>query len=172
MLLLYLRTFLVTNRKLRLFVIGLIGLIVVTHALLVMLSLGSTSPLSCSWREFLTYEDYERSCTQHFDVVPYQFFVSSLTIALDFVIFSLPCPTVWRLQVPKRQKIILFGILFAGVMYEPSSVAALRLNFATNRLSSATLASILSLVYTLEATYFYEPLNDTTLMTFRYTLSR
>lgn len=157
----YLRNFLVTNRKLRLFVIGLIGLIVVTHALLVMLSLGSTSPLSCSWRELLTYEDYERSCTQHFDVVPYQFFVSSLTIALDFVILFLPCPTVWRLQVPKRQKIILFGILLAGVMYEPSSV-----------LSSATLASILSLVYTLEATYFYEPLNDITLMTFRYTLSR
>lgn len=113
--------------------IALIGFILVTHAFLVILSLVSTSPLSCSWRVFLTYEDFETLCTQHFDVAPYMFFVSCLTIALDFIIFFLLCPTVWHLQVPKQQKIMIFRILFAGVMYEPSSVAALRLNFATNR---------------------------------------
>ena len=79
------------------------------------------------------YKDFKTSCTQHFDVASYIFFVSCLTITFDFIILFLLCPTVWRLQVPKQQKIMIFGILFAGVMCEPSPVAALRLNFATNR---------------------------------------
>lgn len=113
--------------------IALIGFILITHALLVILSLVSTSLLLCSWRVFLTYKDFETLCTQHFDIASYMFFVSCLTVALDFIILFFLCPTVWCLQVPKRQKIMIFGILFAGVIYEPSPIAALRLNFATNR---------------------------------------
>lgn len=40
-----------------------------------------------------------------------------LNIAFDFVIFFLPMPTVWNLQLPWRQKLALMMVFGVGLLY-------------------------------------------------------
>lgn len=63
MLLLYLRGFLATRRKLRYLVFGLIIYVVLSHFLVILLSLISTIPLWCVWKDWGTDEEAKaRNC--------------------------------------------------------------------------------------------------------------
>lgn len=115
-LLLYLRTF-SQNRTLRLTVYVVLFFLVTTHALTFPLYFSSTTPLDCQWRPFETDEDYYAHCTEHFDQRTYLVFIAAFTIVLDVVILSIPCPTILRLNMAKRQRIAILVILLAGVVY-------------------------------------------------------
>jgi hypothetical protein len=39
-----------------------------------------------------------------------------INIAVDLVIMVLPLPTVWSLQLPKRQKLALSGVFMLGTL--------------------------------------------------------
>lgn len=115
-LLLYLRTF-SHNRTLRLTVYVILFFLVTTHAITFPLYFSSVTPLDCQWRQFETDEDYYAHCTDHFDQGAYIVFIAAFTILLDILIPSIPCPSILRLNMAKRQKIAILVILLAAVVY-------------------------------------------------------
>lgn len=120
MLLLYLRTFLSTRRKLRWLVFVLIAVVLLSHFLVILLDFVSYPHLYCYWKEFGDDEEaLDKECPSLFDDTIFYLTVNTFNIVLDIMILIIPCRVVWRLQVPRKQKIILFGILFAGVVYGP-----------------------------------------------------
>ncbi|EXF75119.1 hypothetical protein CFIO01_06729 [Colletotrichum fioriniae PJ7] len=48
------------------------------------------------------------------DTLPIWYFSSAMSLATDFMIFCIPLPSVLRLQLPKKQKAMLFGIFCLG----------------------------------------------------------
>ena len=175
MLLLYLRGFLATRRRLRYLVFGLIIYVLVSHFLVILFSLIGTKPLYCVWKDFGTDDEARaRLCRIVVDDTEFYFAVNVSTIILDLIILIIPSQMVWRLQVPKQQKIVLFVIMFAGVMYE-TSLSVVAIGFGTLQSLmyqiSVTLASILRLVYTIKYVY-YEGYPDSTGPQFRYHMSR
>lgn len=86
-----------------------------------MFGLIGTSPLYCIWKDFGTDDEARaRICRSIIDDTEFYFAVNASTIVLDILILIIPSRMVWQLQVPKQQKIILFGIMFAGIMYATS----------------------------------------------------
>lgn len=76
-------------------------------------------PVACQWKQFETDEEEEAyGCVDFFDLKPYLICIAALTIVLDFLILALPCPAIWRLHLPKRQKIGILVIISAGMVYE------------------------------------------------------
>lgn len=52
------------------------------------------------------------------DTLPIWVFTSIVSLVTDFAIFLLPIPWIWDLQMPIRQKLILFGIFGLGLVYD------------------------------------------------------
>lgn len=50
------------------------------------------------------------------DTLPIWYFSSAMSLATDFMIFCIPLPSVLRLQLPKKQKAMLFGIFCLGFL--------------------------------------------------------
>ena len=81
----------------------------------------STIPVWCHWTYYPTDEEYAARCHHpalNDVLVPYTLFLNIFTVVVDLLILYLPCRPVWRLQLPKRQRISILVILFTGVMYE------------------------------------------------------
>ena len=113
--LLYLRTFAVSS-KFRWTMWVLIFILVSTHITHWFVYWLSNTPLDCAWK---AYPDVQAPlvCYERFDPGDYIIFIPVLNIIMDIIILIMPCPYVLRLQLPKRQKIIILGIILAGVMY-------------------------------------------------------
>lgn len=75
--------------------------------------------LFCYWRDF---GDLDSSEFWHlrFDDTVFYIAVNSFTIVLDIAILIIPYQAVLQLQLPKKQKLIILGIVCAGIMYETS----------------------------------------------------
>lgn len=117
-LLLYLRTFAI-ERKVRWTVWIVLFITVASHLVIWMLLWTELSPLECNWVQYPTKDLERASCTQNYDVealMPYPLFIAALNVVLDIVVLAIPCPYVWRLHIPKKEKIAIMIMLLAGVM--------------------------------------------------------
>ena len=43
---------------------------------------------------------------------------------LDVAVLVLPMPIIWRLQIPRKQKIVISGIFLLGSLYNPFRYSA------------------------------------------------
>jgi hypothetical protein len=50
------------------------------------------------------------------DQIKFELIAAILNIVTDFVIMVLPLPTIWSLQLPKRQKWALSGVFMLGTL--------------------------------------------------------
>lgn len=67
-----------------------------------------------------TDEEYYAHCKDYWGDDLFYVAISVLTTFLDLMILILPCPAVWRLNMPKRQKIAVIIIILTGIMHVPS----------------------------------------------------
>ncbi|KAI0470509.1 hypothetical protein GGR56DRAFT_147989 [Xylariaceae sp. FL0804] len=58
-----------------------------------------------------------------FNPVPLYYGIAISDTIMDFVILAAPQPIIWRLQMPKRQKVAISGILLVGAFVLGSSAA-------------------------------------------------
>jgi hypothetical protein len=117
-LLLYLRTF-TEGRVFRIAVYTLLLLIVISHVSFALTYIFFYLPVSCAWKIFEHEEDYEKYCPQNVDadvIMELIIFISTLTVSLDLIILVLPCRAVWRLHLPKRQKLVILITLISGIV--------------------------------------------------------
>lgn len=115
---LYRRTF-IEGRLFRYMVDAVLFVLVTSHVAFLCTLIFALSPPSCAWRQFETDEDYYASCSRPFSLVVLLrliVWISSLTVVLDMIIISLPCRAVWRLHLPKRQKLVILITLMAGIL--------------------------------------------------------
>lgn len=134
---LYLRTF-TESRRFRYTVIATLVILVASHVPLLAVYVFWITPVSCSWIQTETQEEYFTICHVN---VEFNLFLrlvltlAVLTVVLDIVVLSLPCRAVWRLHLPKRQKVVILVTLVSGVV--------------------VTIASILRMVAIIQLFYFY-----------------
>lgn len=170
MLLLYLRGFLSTRRRLRYLAFGLIIYVLLSHFLVIMFGLIGISPLYCIWKDFGTDDEARaRICRSIVDDTEFYFAVNASTIVLDILILIIPSRMVWQLQVPKQQKNHPF---WDNVCWNHVCDLSLRNYLITDLSKSVTLASILRLIYTLEYVYYVGDFPDNTGLQFRYFITR
>ena len=50
------------------------------------------------------------------DQIKFELAAAMLNIVIDFVIIVLPLPTIWSLQLPRRQKLALSGVFMLGML--------------------------------------------------------
>jgi hypothetical protein len=50
------------------------------------------------------------------DQIRFELVAAMMNIVVDFVIMVLPLPTIWSLQLPKRQKLALSGVYMLGTL--------------------------------------------------------
>ncbi len=50
------------------------------------------------------------------DTLPLWYFSSAMSIASDAAIFTIPLPSVWNLQLPRKQRLLVFGIFCLGFL--------------------------------------------------------
>lgn len=119
-LLLYLRTFAI-DRKFRWTVWIVLFITVSSHFVCWVLLWAQTSPIRCNWIQYPTKDLSTARCTENFDGEYnkiYLVLIAALNVILDIIVLAIPCPHVWRLQVPKKEKIMINVILLTGVMYK------------------------------------------------------
>jgi hypothetical protein len=51
------------------------------------------------------------------NTVPVWYTSQTLNVVTDFIIFSVPLPYVYKLTMPKREKVLVFGIFSLGFLY-------------------------------------------------------
>lgn len=128
-LLLYLRTFAI-DRNFRWTTWIVIFITVASHFVCWILLWAEASPLKCHWVLYPTKDLSRANCTFHFDGEfnkIYLVFIAALNVVLDIIVLAIPCPHVWRLHIPKKEKIMIMIILLTGLMYE--SYSRLNLNY-------------------------------------------
>lgn len=80
------------------------------------------TPIACNWRPYVNPVEFVTQCTPNIPLnrvfAFYSFFVTSI-IVMDLVIFVLPIHPVWKLNMAKKHKMIVLGILISGITYEP-----------------------------------------------------
>lgn len=117
-LLLYLRTFAI-DRKFRWTVWIVLSITVASHFVCWMIIWTEVTPLNCQWTLYPTNELVKAHCAQHFDSKhsgEFVVFVAALNVVLDIIVLAIPCPHVWRLQLPKKQKIMIILVLLTGAL--------------------------------------------------------
>lgn len=118
-LLLYLRIF-SNSRNLRFAVYAALATVVASHIGTLIVTTFDLRPLKCHWIYILTDEEWDAMCAEYWDDDIAYIFMSVFTIVLDILILAIPCPAVWKLNMPKRQKIGVMIIFSAGLVYETS----------------------------------------------------
>lgn len=125
-LLLYLRIF-SQRRSLRFAVYAALAAIVASHITTLIITTFDIVPLECHWW-YLIDEVYDAKCKERWDDTYAYIFMSVFTIALDMLILAIPCPAVWKLNMPKQQKIGVMAIFAAGLLYGTSLPSRFKLN--------------------------------------------
>lgn len=105
----YLRIFTRKPHRITCYVLG--GIIICAAFAGVVTSLASCRPFSARWN----LELFVSNCI---DAPRYWQGMSVPNITTDLVMLVLPLPVVWRLQIPKRQKLALTGIFILGSLYD------------------------------------------------------
>lgn len=115
---LYIRAF-TESRIFRWTVQALMSMIIISHVGFIIMFRYRYTRLECHWLEVETDEEWEAACPEHYDnntstiiVV----FIAVLTVVLDLIILVLPCSPVWRLHLPRRQKLAILITLISGVV--------------------------------------------------------
>lgn len=120
MLLLYLRVFSIT-RMLRFAIYVALFMVVTSHIVAFFITTMDVQPIDCHWKAFQTDADYFAHCKEPWDDAISYVFIGAFTVVLDLVILAIPCPAVWKLNMPKRQKIGVILIFSTGLLCEPFS---------------------------------------------------
>ncbi len=55
--------------------------------------------------------------TKCLDTLPIWYFSSGMSMATDILIFAIPIPSVLKLQLPLRQRVVVLGIFCLGFLY-------------------------------------------------------
>lgn len=134
MLFTYLRTF-PSNQTLCRSVYAIMFIIVSTHFISLVLFWTSFTPFNCYWRVFPSDDAWNSNCKEHSVSEMSQnwyLFMNAFTVALDLVILILPCRPIWRLNMARRQKLVVLGIFAAGIVYEKSFHNKIPLNLQSN----------------------------------------
>ena len=97
-------------------------LIILSHAQVIIVYWAKLDPFVCQWKyATLSYEMWVAVCHTRVDDLKNWVFVSIFTVILDIIVLALPIRAVWKLQMPKRQKIAVIMLIGAGAMYVNSS---------------------------------------------------
>ncbi|KAI1462287.1 hypothetical protein F4805DRAFT_128273 [Annulohypoxylon moriforme] len=102
------------------------------HTLLVLLSLFGLTlffggvfacvPISLSW---IPPSPTSRDASECIDLPLFMFVTSIINTTLDLIIFAVPVPLVYRLQIATRQKVALIGVFTIGAIVCVASVMRL-----------------------------------------------
>lgn len=115
---LYIRTF-TEGRLFRRTVQALMGVIIISHVATICVVRFDTNRLECHWKYYETDEEFLEKCPSNFDyhvIYAVVTWISALTVVLDVIIMALPCRAVWRLHLPRRQKLAILITLISGVV--------------------------------------------------------
>lgn len=102
---LYLR--ILPHERVRIATLTLIALVVLSHIYIISNLLASCVPLQAFWHLYLRRTSY---C--HSKEIYWSNYI--LHIATDFLIFLLPLPVIFKLKIPRRQKIPLTAVFLAA----------------------------------------------------------
>lgn len=94
------------SRFLRL-VYGMIGLIMVWAIIMTFLSIFNCKPISAFWTTKGTCFDFRQFAIGY----------AIVNIITDFAVWLMPIPSVWKIQLPRAQKIALSLIFALGLLY-------------------------------------------------------
>lgn len=67
-------------------------------------------PVQAAW-------DYSIEDARCIDILAYFYTVAGVNIATDLLLCFVPLPTVWRLQMPKGQKVVVCMIFGMGTLF-------------------------------------------------------
>lgn len=114
MLILYIRVF-TESRKFRRTAQALMAVIIISHVAIIFVQLFQRDRMDCNWR----YLEPDIDCRDRVDVDTLLIlltFISVLTVVLDVIILALPCPAVWKLHLPRPQKLAILITIISGVV--------------------------------------------------------
>ena len=106
-LLLYIRLF--TYQRAEIFCKVILGIAVLAGVYSVVLSLTNCVPLQASWDLSIT-DAYCHSKDVWWSN-------TALHVVTDFLIWIVPIPQIWRIRIPKQQKITLLSLFSLGFLY-------------------------------------------------------
>ncbi|CAK7199989.1 hypothetical protein SEUCBS139899_002677 [Sporothrix eucalyptigena] len=112
----YLRVFAVKMRKITLVALVLIGL---WSTALVLVSVLACRPIRGFWDKSV-----DASCVPD---LPQWYVNAAGNIATDIIIFTLPIPVLWRLNLPRSQRLSLIGIFCLG--FFTCTISVIRITF-------------------------------------------
>ncbi|GME64489.1 Mg2+ transporter zinc transport protein [Neofusicoccum parvum] len=98
----------------------------VTYLGVVLTILLGCRPFAANWR---VYPSPGLQCTFRMQNIAV---VSAFNIATDVALLSVPLPLLWRLQVPKRQKLIIAAFLLTGVFVIAAAVIRVVVTLGSN----------------------------------------
>lgn len=113
----YLRVFAVKMRKITLVALVLIGL---WSTALVLVSVFACRPIRAFWDKSVT----NPHCVAD---LPQWYVNAAGNIATDILIFALPIPVLWRLNLPRSQRLSLIGIF--GLGFFTCTISVIRITF-------------------------------------------
>ena len=80
----------------------------------------------CAWKYITLPEDqFHTLCTIYYNDFPYWFFLSIFTVFLDIFVSAIPSRPVWKLQMGRRQKIVVVLLIGAGGLYDNQTLVKL-----------------------------------------------
>lgn len=92
-------------------------MVVSSHVVILFITTLDIRPINCHWKAFRTDDDFDRHCKEYWDDTTAYVFMSVFTVVLDLTILAIPLPAVWKLNMPKRQKIGVTIIFSTGLVY-------------------------------------------------------
>ena len=114
-LLLYLRVFSM-SRMLRYTVFGALFMVVSSQVVILLITTLDIRPTNCHWKSFRTDDVFDRHCKEYWDDTTTYVFMSVFTVVLDLTIRAIPLLAVWKLNMPKRQKIGVTIVFSTGLV--------------------------------------------------------
>lgn len=95
------------------------AVIIITHVIMIFLLAFDYTRISCHWKMYEDEDEADRLCRRTIDfqvLFIWITFISTLTVVLDVIIIALPCRAVWRLHMPRAQKLAILITLISGVV--------------------------------------------------------
>ena len=112
MLFLYLRIF--TGSRFKVLTYTLIGIVTASGCAFVLVTIWQCKPIAAFWDKSLLLNK-NNHC---FSSEAFWFSYSIVNIVLDFLVLLLPIHEIWKLQLPKRDKLALCAVFSLGLLYD------------------------------------------------------
>ena len=103
----------------------------------ILVTIFQCRPISSTWN----FTDKKRKCIQ---VANYYYFSTAFSILTDLMLCLLPLPLFWKIQLPRKEKIIVCGLFLVGLFASVASI--LRITELKNLLSKDITAEAVPVV--------------------------